>query len=143
MSHKVWVFIALVLCSALCLAVKENYPFSNYPMYGDPDPISEYYHLADGEGKPLAVRSLTSVTCPQVGKILRKRGDDRGKELGMKRKQMPPEEWEKICRLTLAELRDKAKVFGNTLPDKLKIMHTTIEFKEGRVVETPRVFFAE
>ena len=143
MSHKIWVFIALVACSAFSLAVKENYPFSNYPMYGDPDPVSEYYHLADGDGKPLAVRSLTSVTCPQVGKILRKRGDDRGKELGMKRKQMPPEEWEKICRLTLSELREKAKVFGNALPDRLKIMHTTIEFKEGRVVETPRVFFAE
>jgi hypothetical protein len=143
MSHKVWTLIAFIVCTGVCLAVKENYPFSNYPMYGDPDPISEYYHLADGDGKPLAVRNLTSVTCPQVGKILRGRGDARGKELGMKRKNMPPAEWEVICRLTLGELREKAKVYGNTLPEKLRIMHTTIEYKDGRVVETPRVFFAE
>lgn len=143
MSHKVWVLIVFVLSIGVCLAVKENYPFSNYPMYGDPDPVSEYYHLTDGDGKALAVRSITSVTCPQVGKILRKRGDDRGKELGMKRKNLPAQEWEIICRKTLGELREKAKVWGNTLPDKLRIMHTTIEFKEGRVVETPRVFFAE
>lgn len=143
LSHKI-VLIALfaVFCSA-SLAMKENFPFSNYPMYGDPDPVSEYYHLADGEGKPLAVRTLTGVTCPQVGKILRKRGDDRGKQLGMKRKKMPPAEWEIICRKTLNELRDKAVVRGNKIPDKLRIMHTTIEYKDGRIVETPDIFFAE
>ena len=143
LSHKI---VLIAVCAVFCgvsLQVKENFPFSNYPMYGDPDPTSEYYHLADGEGKPLAVRTLTGVTCPQVGKILRKRGDDRGKELGMKRKNMPAAEWEIICRKTLGDLREKAGASGNKLPDKMRIMHTTIEFKDGAIVETPDIFFAE
>jgi hypothetical protein len=143
LSHKIVLIAAFAVFCGVSLTVKENFPFSNYPMYGDPDPVSEYYHLADAEGKPIAVRTLTGVTCPQVGKILRKRGDDRGKQLGMKRKNMPAGEWEVICRKTLNDLREKAAVFGNTLPDKMRIMHTTIEFKDNRIVETPDIFFAE
>lgn len=143
LSHKVVLIAAFAGFCAFSLKVKENFPFSNYPMYGDPDPVSEYYHLTDGDGKPLAVRTLTGVTCPQVGKILRKRGDDRGKQLGMKRKNMPPDEWEIICRKTLDELRKKAVSRSMSLPDKMRIMHTTIEFKDGAIVETPRIFFAE
>lgn len=141
--HKIVLLLVLAGFCGFSLAVKENYPFSNYPMYGDPDPVSEYYHVADAEGKPIAVRSLTSVTCPQVGKILRKRGDDRAREFGTKRKKLPKEEMDAICRETLADLREKARVFGNTLPEKMRIMHTTIEFKDDRIVETPEVFFAE
>ena len=143
LSHKIVLTAAFAAFCGFSLRVKENFPFSNYPMYGDPDPVSEYYHLTDGEGQPLAVRSLTGVTCPQVGKILRKRGDDRGKQLGMKRKKMPPAEWEIICRKTLNELRDKAVAHGNKLPGSMRIMHTKIEFKEGRIAETPDIFFAE
>lgn len=143
LSHKIVLISAFAVFCGFSLEVKENFPFSNYPMYGDPDPVSEYYHLADAEGKPLAVRTLTGVTCPQVGKILRKRGDARGKQLGVKRKNMPAAEWEIICRKTLGELRAKAVVFKNKLPDKMRIMHTTIEFKDGRIVETPDIFFAE
>ena len=142
-SHKIVLITAFALFCGVSLKVKENFPFSNYPMYGDPDPVSEFYHLADETGKPLAVRTLTGVTCPQVGKILRKRGDDRGKQLGMKRKNMPPAEWEVICRRTLDELRHKAVVNGAGLPEKMRIMHTTIEYKDGRIVETPDIFFAE
>lgn len=143
LSHKIVLPAAFAVFCGFSLKVKENFPFSNYPMYGDPDPVSEYYHLADGEGKALAVRTLTGVTCPQVGKILRKYGDERGKQLGVRRKNLPPEEWKRIRDKIMGELRDKAKAHGNTLPGKLRIMHTTIEYKNGGIVETPRVFFAE
>ncbi len=131
--------IILAVFIAFSLAVKENFPFSDYPMYTDPDPVSEYYHVTDGDGNPLAVRTLTGITCPQVGKILRKRGDEHAKKLGTKRMKMPASEWEPICRETFADLRAKSDM----LPAKMRIMHTTIEYKDGRILETPRVFFAE
>ena len=143
MSQRAVLIAAFALFCWVSLKVKENFPFSNYPMYGDPDPVSEFYHLTDAEGKPLAVRTLTGVTCPQVGKILRKRGDDRGKQLGVRRKNLAAAEWEIICRKTLDELRGKAVVRGSELPDKMRIMHTKIEFKDDRIVETPDIFFAE
>ena len=78
------------------------------------------------EGQPESVKTLIATHISGLKSALE---SERGQRKDLNRK--------------LGELRDKAKVFGNTLPDKLKIMHTTIEFKEGRVVETPRVFFAE
>lgn len=141
LSHKIVLLVAFAGFCGFSLAVKENYPFSNYPMYGDPDPVSEYYHLADGTGKPLPVHLLTGVTCPQLGKILRKYGDERAQQLHTKRKKLLPAEWDPICRRIFSELRSKTG--GNQLPDKLRIMHTTIEFKDGKIVETPSIFFAE
>ena len=143
LSHKVVLIAAFAAFCSFSLAVKENFPFSNYPMYGDPDPVSEYYFLADGDGKALPIRSITGVTCPQLGKILRKRGEDRGKELGVKRRKLPIEERDKLARITLADLRAKAEKNTRGLPQKLRIMYVKIEFKDGRIVEIPEVYFAE
>jgi len=39
-------------------------------MYGDPDPVSQYYHLTDGDGKPLPIDQLTGVRSANLGKIV-------------------------------------------------------------------------
>ena len=38
----------------LCLIARENYPFSNFPMYSSFAKSSYYIYLADGTGQPLA-----------------------------------------------------------------------------------------
>ena len=42
-----------------------------------------------------------------------------------------------------ADLRVKAAKNVRELPAKMRIMYTKIEFKDGRIVETPEVYFAE
>jgi hypothetical protein len=144
LTPKIILLIVLPLFCALSLALKENYPFSHYPMYGDPDPVSLYYHLADGEGKPLPIEKLTGKSAPKLGKILRGHAERRAKELKLTHyNKLPPEEWTPICQETLAYLRQQAGVLKKELPTKLKIMKTEIRFENGKVVESPKVFFAE
>jgi hypothetical protein len=44
----------LLVLTALCLVVREEYPFSHFPMYSSFGKTTYYVHLADGTGKPLA-----------------------------------------------------------------------------------------
>lgn len=143
-SHKV-ILVALVpLYCLLAEKLQENYPVSHYPMYGDPDPVSVYYHLADGEGKPLPIEKLTGKSAPKLGKILRGHAERRAAELKLRSySKLPAEEWAPICKETLAYLRQQAGVLKHELPSKLRIMKTEIRFKNGAVDETPIVFFAE
>lgn len=144
LTPKLILLIALPAFCALSLALKENYPFSHYPMYGDPDPVSLYYHLADGEGKPLPIETLTGKSAPKLGKILRGHAERRAKELKLNHYgKLPPEEWAPICKETLSYLRQQAEVLHQTLPAKLQIMKTEIRFQDGKVAETPKVFFSE
>jgi hypothetical protein len=143
-THKIVLLIALPAFCALSLALQENYPFSHYPMYGDPDPVSVYYHLADGEGKPLPIEKLTGKSAPKLGKILRGHAERRAKELKLRSyNKLPPNEWQPICTETLAYLRQQAQVRKQVLPAKLRIMKTEIRYDGDKVVESPQVFFAE
>jgi hypothetical protein len=143
-SHKVILVLLLPLYCFVAEKLEENYPVSHYPMYGDPDPVSVYYHLADGNGKPLPIEHLTGKSAPKLGKILRGHAERRAKELKLRSySKLPPEEWPPICKETLAYLRQQAGVLKQELPAKLKIMKTEIRFLDGRVVENPNIFFAE
>ena len=143
-SHKVLLLGLLPLYCLMAEALQENYPISHYPMYGDPDPVSVFYHLADSDGKALPIQRLTGKSSPKLGKILRGHAERRAKELHLNSySKIPDEEWTPICRETLSYLRQQAGVIRSQLPAKLKIMKTEIRFQNGRVVENPIVFFAE
>lgn len=143
LSSKVILLIAIPVFCALSLVLKENFPFSHYPMYSDPDPISAYYHLEDAEGKVLPLTQLTGVRGPNLGKILRKRLSDQAKKLDVGVKSLPREAVDGVARDTLAYLRTQAKHSKQVLPEKLRIMFTTIQFVDGKVEEKREVFFAE
>jgi hypothetical protein len=142
-TPKVIILGGIVVFAALSLALKENYPLSHYPMYGDPDPVSQYYHLTDGQGKPLPINQLTGVRAANLGKILRKRLNDRAKDMKINVKSLPPAERDRTSQETLEYLRSQAKHHKQVIPDKLRIMFTTIRFHEGHVLEQPEVFYAE
>ncbi|MDB6117095.1 MAG: hypothetical protein JWO08_876 [Verrucomicrobiaceae bacterium] len=142
-SHKIIILVALPVFCALSLQLKENYPFSHFPMYGNPTPVSQYYHLTDGEGKPLPIATLTGKTAPKLGKMLRSYRDERMKEIKPKVKDLSKEDWALVCQKVLDYLRQQAAVKHMQLPAKMKIMSTEIRYADGKVVETPEVFFAE
>lgn len=143
LAPKIVILGGVVVFAALSLALQENYPLSHYPMYGDPDPVSQYYHLTDGEGKPLPINQLTGVRATNLGKILRKRLSDRAKDLKVSVKSLPKIEQDRMAQETLDYLRAQAKHHKQVIPEKLRIMFTTIRFHEGRVLEQPEVFYAE
>lgn len=129
---------------AFSLAVKENYPFSHYPMYGDPNPERYYFWLATPDGKPLPIRDLTGKSSAQLGKILRTHADQRVKTTGVRnRDALPPEEKKAVGEGLAAFLRQEAKSLNKTLPEKIAIMRTDIRYKDGHTTETPSIYYTE
>lgn len=140
---KVILLGGMVLFAVLSLVLQENYPLSHYPMYGDPDPVSQYYHLTDGDGKPLPIDQLTGVRSANLGKILRRRLSDRAKALKVDVKKLPQEERDRVARETVEYLRQQARHHQHALPASVQIMFTTIRFHDGQVLEQPEVLYRE
>ena len=144
-SRQGLMLIILFVFCAGSLLVKENYPFSNYPMYSDPDPFAQVYFLADHEGKPLPLYEMAFVTSPNLGKILRKRQQDRAKALKISVKDLSPEDQASIGKELVSYLRSQSAYLtkSDKLPKAVQIMRTTIQFENGEVVERPEVVYAE
>lgn len=144
-SRQTWLLILLVVFCAVSLVIKENYPFSNYPMYSDPDPYAQVYFLADHEGKPLPLYEMAFVTSPNLGKILRKRQQERAKALKISVKDLSAEDQAAIGKELVSYLRSQSAYLtkSDKLPKAVQIMKTTIQFENGEVVERPEVVYAE
>ena len=61
-----------VVIAALCLGLKENFPFTHYPMYSDFSDETYYVWLADAEGKPIASQSVTGLRLGRIKKVYNK-----------------------------------------------------------------------
>ena len=48
----------LLVMTLLCLGLRENYPFSNFPMYSSFSSRTYYLYLTDAEGQPLRTREF-------------------------------------------------------------------------------------
>ena len=143
LTPKVILLGGMLLFAVLSLVLQENYPLSHYPMYGDPDPVSQYYHLTDGDGKPLPIDQLTGVRAANLGKILRRRMSDHAKALKVDVKKLSQAERDHVARETVQYLRQQARHHQHALPEHVRIMFTTIRFHEGRVLEQPEVLYSE
>ncbi len=138
------IFGCMAVFCTVSLAVKENYPFSHFPMYGDPNPERYYFWLATAEGEPLAVRNLTGKSSAQLGKMLRTYADRRLKEAGVKRRDdLPPEQKQAVGEELVAFLRQEAAVLKKTMPERVAIMRTDIRYEDGHTTETSSVYYAE
>jgi hypothetical protein len=67
---------ALAIFGVLCLIARENFPFSNFPMYARPSAERGYFVISDGGGNPIPVGTLTGVTASQVGKTYRRKSKE-------------------------------------------------------------------
>jgi hypothetical protein len=135
---------SLLLTCGVSLLLKENYPFSHFPMYSDPSANRYYFWLATPDQKPLPVQTLTGKTAAQLGKILRSYTDKRVDALKLKhRDQLPDAERAAAGAEILTFLRQEAATLKQTLPPKLAIMRTDIAFVQGATRETPSVWYVE
>ena len=130
-SAPAWRWLAvlpLLLYLVLTQVIRDNYPFSHYPMYSKPTsrPL-KFQFLADGAGNPLPVGWHTGVTPSQVGKLH-----------GNRKESLPSEQ--AAAEDVLAFLRTQnAKRKGRELPARIQLIETSIGFDHNRFVETNRV----
>lgn len=123
--HAVFPLLIYVL---LTQVFRENYPFSHYPMYSKPN--SEELHLqflADADGKPLPVVWHTGITPSKVAKLHANR---------LKKYHDESKAAQDVLRY-LREANDGRP--RRALPARVRLMETTIEFKDGRIAESSRV----
>jgi hypothetical protein len=120
--------VPLLVYLVLAQALRENYPFSHYPMYANPTsrPLT-FQFVTDGEGNPVKVGSLTGVTPSQVGKTY-----------GERKKEHPSEQDAAMDVLKFLRKQDTYRK-GPAMPDRIRLVETSIGFKGNQFVETNRV----
>jgi hypothetical protein len=114
-------FMALI--AALSLTIRENYPFSHFPMYGNPNsrPV-DYYFLTDGSGEPLPVAALTGETAPRIKKRMLTQEFKYVKDHHLKdRTAIPPEIITEIRTRVLSGFVTQARSRGSSLPAEIQL----------------------
>ncbi len=81
-----------LLITAVSLRVEEQYPFSHFPMYHNFSDLTYYVYVADGDGEPIAVQSLTYNRTTRLRKIYDDELEPIRLELRKRRAELTPEE---------------------------------------------------
>ena len=120
--------LPLMAYLVLTQVIRENFPFSQYPMYSRPTsrPL-KFQFLADGSGNPLPVGWHTGMTPSQVGKMH-----------GERKKDAPSEEAAALKVLEFLRAQN-AKRKGRELPARIQLVETSIGFDHSQFAETNRV----
>jgi hypothetical protein len=134
---------ALAVFVVACLIAKENFPFSNFPMYSRPGAERGYFVVTDGKGDPIPIGTLTGITASQVGKAYRKKS----KELALQTPQAACQSRADRDRAVGMEifqlLRQQASKRGKDIAEKLQLQFMEIRFADGQIKESKRVLVAE
>lgn len=73
-THRIRLGLGLAyvaLLTTVSLFVQDQFPFSHFPMYGNPRPKPvDYLFLADGGGTPISVGDYAGISAPQIKKRL-------------------------------------------------------------------------
>lgn len=123
--HPVFPFFIYL---GLTQAIRDNYPFSHYPMYSKPNSESlSFQYLADGDGKPLPLKWHTGITPSQLSKRYRE-----------SKRHNPADEAAALEVLgRMREQNDLRK--GRALPERIQLMEDNIRFAaDGTLVENKR-----
>lgn len=126
LRHPVFPLLVYLVLAQL---IRENYPFSHYPMYSQPGSDAlKFQFVADGEGHPLPISWHTGVTPSQVCKM---HGD---------RKRKHSQDEHKAAMEVLAFLRTQnSKRKGRQLPDRIQLIETSVGIEGGGFSESNRV----
>lgn len=133
----------LAIFVTLSLILRENYPFSHFPMYASPTAQRNYFIITDNRGNPIPVGSLTGLTSAQIGKTYRQKSRKHTAEM-KKMGQVSRAERDRLVGVEIFQaLRQRAATRGQKLPEKLQIHIAEIQFADGQIRETKRLLFAE
>ena len=120
-----YLWLAAFLGGAILLSLKtgEHYPFSHFPMYGNPGPGPvDYYFLTDAQGNPLPVVNLTGDTAPKLKKRLNTELNEWGYSNDARVKsKIPAEVRSRITKEVLDSFVQQSKQRGTPLPDRVQL----------------------
>ena len=136
----------------VCLVVKENFPFTHYPMYSNFEDQTYYVWLGDKDGNPIPAQKVTYNRLGRIKKIynsgLQEVRDQLGKETGKKPRKRdltldqrrPP--GDQALRWIYANSRPAAqKVLSESAP--LRLYQVDVRIEGNQVVEDPAELVGE
>lgn len=135
-------FVPAVLFVAFSLGIGEFYPFSNFPMYGNPSPAPrDYYYLTDGADEPIPALTATGLSASKVKKIFNSRLSKFRKEQKIKKKRdITDAHRTAVGEELLAYIRSQTT---DSLPPKIKLVRVLIHTEDKTLREEKRIVAAE
>jgi hypothetical protein len=123
--HPVFPFLVYLVLTQL---IRDNYPFSHYPMYSKPNSESlSFQYLADEKGNPLPIRWATGMSPSQLSKIHRNR--------------MGKNSSEQAAALDVLQFvrEQNHQRKGHELPEQIRLMEKHMAFTNGQLTESSRM----
>jgi hypothetical protein len=132
--HAFYPVVLFIVASSI---IRENYPFSHFPMYAKPSPKPlSYAYLADGGGEPLSLLHYTGLTPSRLSKLFGKRKAKYEKQGGLNQQEIDHGSGLEV----LEYVREmNAKRPTRPLPDAIQLIKVVIDYGDGVFVETPIV----
>ncbi len=127
-----------VLVIVLCLILKENYPFSNFPMYSSFSDHTFFVYIADANDQPIAIEVLTAIRTGRLKKVYDTQLRAIAKKLGKRKREVTVEERHDIGLETLhwffSSSRDEVKPYLKKYK-LIKLYHVDITIVDRKVTE--------
>lgn len=128
------------------MALRDNYPFSHFPMYARFTDHTYYVYVCDGEGKPIPIQNLTGIRTSKIKKPYDKDLDAVRKTNGKRKRELNAAEKEAAGVSALAQIwrnsneRNRERLLEHS---PLKLYHVDIYVRDGKIDERPAEFIAE
>lgn len=142
-GFPVKVCVGLVIIS---FAARENYPFSHYPMYDRFTDHTFYVYIADGEGDPLPIQTLTGTRTSRIKKPYDKALDVVRKEQDKRKRELTPAECRAAGEAALLKLYEDATESGReklTARSPIRLYHVNVFARDGKIDKQPPALIAE
>jgi hypothetical protein len=122
----------------LCAVVKDNFPFSHFPMYDQFPDHTFYIFVKDGEGQPIPLEAVTGTRTANFKKPYDKELNKIRKKLGKRKRELTAAEREPAGRRALENLYKRApEPVKRRLEalSPLQLYHADILMVEGDITE--------
>lgn len=137
-----WAFVAF------SLGVRENYPFSHFPMYSSIAPETHYFYLSDGEDNKLGTKTNFGMSASNLKKkyhsFLTPLAEQRSREAGrrIKASELPVSDQE-LCGQKLFDFLlprgEKRGKWTRNKPAEIRLWRTDIRRKGSEIDESSRL----
>ena len=127
-------FAPLLLITAACLLIQEQYPFSDFPMYSRFGRGTHYIYLTDGDGQPLASYAAVGVSTATLKKMYETELRQEARRLGSRRGKLGDEP-KRIAaeRLLNGVRRSEASGTLGPLPPVLRLYEVQIRLADAQL----------
>ena len=131
--------VGVGMLTAFSLRVEENFPFSNFPMYGNPQPQDvDYYFLTDASGEPLSTTDYARMTAPQIKKRINKLRSEYAAGKKQRKVTLDSPELEAMALQVLLKMREDAT--DEKVQPPVPAWPAGVQLKQGLIVTTPEGF---